>query len=66
LEFQPFAVLVGAGIPRSFWALKIADALGMTTEGLARAIAARKKQLTKRKLEDGRKRQANSHRAGGG
>jgi len=34
----------------------------MTPEGLAKAIAARKKQLTEKKLEDWRKRRANIQR----
>jgi hypothetical protein len=43
--------------------MRMADALGMTPKGLAKAIAARKKQLTKKKLEDGRKRRAYIQRA---
>ena len=54
--------LSGVRIPRPFWALRMADALGMTQKGLAKAIAARKKQLKKKKIEDGRKRRANIQR----
>ena len=54
--------LSGSRIPRPFWALRTAYALGMTPEGLAKAIAARKKQLSEKKLEDGRKRRANTQR----
>lgn len=55
--------LSGARVPRPFRATRIADALGMTPEGLLKAVAARKRQLGEKRLEDGRKRRANIQRA---
>jgi len=43
--------------------MRIADALGMTQEGLLRAVAARKRQIGEKKLADRRKRRAKIRRA---
>ena len=55
--------LSGARVPRPFWAARIARALGMTPEGFPKAVAARRRQLAEKMLEDGRKRRADIQRA---